>query len=183
MLRGMRRVALAPMAWLSACATFPPAPAAPAGPSVPALFAPFVGSFRGELRVFGARGRQTVPMTLVVEPVAGAADRVRFVLGYGDADRRDYQLVLDDAATGRCHVDERNGIVLASWLCDGELVSAFTVMGWTNVARYRVVPSGVEFALEALEAGRGEATGGSGEPVLSHGSLARQRALLLRGAD
>ncbi len=150
-------------------------------PTVVPLLAPFLGHYRGLLHIHGSSGSQTVPMGLEVDAVLDRPEQVQFVLVYGEgasAQRRDYLLGLDDAATGRCHIDERNGIVLAAWLVDNELVSAFSVQGQTNVVRYRVTAEGVEFALEALAAGEGEATG---EGVLSHVRVTRQRALLRRG--
>lgn len=150
-----------------------------ASPVAPVL-QPFVGHHRGELHIYGANGAQTVPMGLEVDPIADAPDRLRFVLVYGAgaaAQRRDYRLVLDDPATGRCHIDEQNGILLAAWLAADELVSAFTVQGQTNIVRYRATAQGIEFGLEALPVGEGETTG---HGVRSHARLVRQRALLHR---
>lgn len=165
----------------AACAAHPDATGAVAvAAPVAAVLQPFLGHHRGELNIYGASGMQTVPMGLEVDPVADAPDRLRFVLVYGDgpaAQRRDYRLVLDDAATGRCHIDEQNGIVLAAWLAADELVSAFTVQGQTNVVRYRATAQGIEFGLEALPVGAGETTG---HGVASHVRLVRQRALLRR---
>lgn len=153
--------------------------AAPVAPDVAPELAPFVGHHRGELRILGDRP-QTVPMELLVEPIPGQRSALRFVIGYGAGDRaqrRDYRLLFDEPSTGRCRVDEQNGIVLGGWLADGELVFAFTVDGHTTVVRYRAVDGGVDFALEALQADRGAATG---HGVTSHDGVVRQRARLRR---
>lgn len=152
---------------------------AASSPVAPAL-QPFLGHHCGELHIYGANGVQTVPMGLEIDPIVDVPDQLRFVLVYGEgpaAQRRDYRLGLDDAATGRCHIDEQNGIVLAAWLAADELVSAFTVQGQTNVVRYRATAQGIEFGLEALPVGEGESTG---HEVRSHVRLVRQRALLHR---
>jgi hypothetical protein len=136
-----------------------------------------VGQYAGLLRIYVRDGVREVPMTLVVSPVTGAADRYRFALGYGEDDRRDYQLVVDDPATGACRIDERNGIELAARWCGGELVSVFSSGGQTLVTRYRVVPAGIEFALEAFTLAEAQPTGGG---VTTQPQVAVQRALLVR---
>lgn len=177
------RCLLLPVLFCAAACAVPPetvGAVVATSPVAPAL-RPFLGHHRGELHIYGANGAPTVPMGLEVDPIADAPDQLRFVLVYGDgpaAQRRDYRLVLDDAATGRCHIDEQNGIVLAAWLAADELVSAFTVQGQTNIVRYRATAQGLEFGLEALPVGEGEPTG---HGVQSHVRLVRQRALLRRG--
>ncbi|MBL9079748.1 MAG: hypothetical protein JNL08_19760 [Planctomycetes bacterium] len=158
---------------------------------MPGAVAPFVGSHRGTLRMYGENGVREVPMGLDVEPVAGATDRLRWVLRYGEgasAQARDYLLLVDDAAAGRYRIDEQNGIVLPARLCDGELVSVFAVGGQVLVARYRAVAVGVEFALESFGVGSdgsdaatpttGAATGAAGVTPIAE--VAVQRALLHR---
>lgn len=185
----MRAAAAVPfvVCWVG-CASAPESPAGGfAGSAVPGAVAPFVGSHRGTLRMFGDHGVREVPMGLDVEPVAGAEGRLRWVLRYGEgatAQARDYLLLVDDAATGRYRIDEQNGIVLPARLCDGELVSVFAVGGQVLVARYRAVPAGLEFALESF----GVATDGSDPATATTGAagvtpiaeVAVQRALLRR---
>jgi hypothetical protein len=156
------------------CATSPPTGAAP--PRI----ADFVGSHRGTLHVHGPRGAQQVPMGLDVETIADVPDRLRWVLRYGEGDRaqvRDYRLCVDDAATGRCRIDEQNGIELAARFVGGELVSVFAVQGQTLCCRYRLVPGGVEFALESWSGDAGSPTGNG---VTSFGTVTVQRAALVR---
>ena len=116
-------------------------------------------------------------MRLVVEPVPGRPDELRWLLGYGDDDLRDYRLCIDDAGSGRCRIDERNGIELQATFRAGELVAVFVVGEQTIVSRYRLVPDGIEFSLEAFAAGDGQATG---QGVTTIRSVALQRALLRR---
>ncbi len=178
-MRGMSRVAvllcsLVPLLF-PACATGPTARPASGSGAVP--FADFVGSWRGTLVMHGGPVPQRVAMGLDVEPQAGDPSRYRFVLRYGGTDVRDYLLIVDDAATGDCRIDERNGIELRARLVPGELIAVFAVGGSTLVTRYRRVGDGVEFALESFEEERGVATG---HGVTTYAKVALQRALLLR---
>ena len=132
-------VALSSLAACAAAPSAPPAAAAedPAAAAVPAPFRPFLGRHRGTMRMQGAQGEQRVPMGLDVVPMAGEPLMLTWVLRYGEGERaqvRDYRLLVDDAATGRCRIDERNGIVLPARLFGDELVSIFVVPGQT-VAR------------------------------------------------
>ncbi len=162
----------AALSWFAACAAAPPAASAsgavdpavvdPAAAAVPAPFRPFLGRHRGTMRMLGARGEQRVPMGLDVQPVPGEPRMLTWVLRYGDGEAaqvRDYRLLVDDAATGRCRIDERNGIVLPARLFGDELVSIFVVPGQTLVVRYRAVPGGVDFVLEAFDPAKATATG------------------------
>ena len=147
---------------------------------LPAQLRDFVGEHRGDLHILGANGDQVVPMGLTVSLLPERRDAVQFVLSYGNGEavqRRDYLLVLDDAATGRCHIDEQNGIVLTARCCDGEIVCAFSVAGHTNVVRYRSTADGVAFALDSLQPTEGTTTGGG---VMSHPHVVVQRAQLMR---
>lgn len=162
--------------WLvlvAACAA-PPSPPAAAQAASPR---DFVGCFRGPLQLRGGSGAPSVTMQLLVEPLDGSADRLRWQLRYGEHDVRDYVLTIDDAATGRCTIDEQNGIALAGSFADGELVTVFEVGGQVLDCRYRLVGEGVEFALEAVDRGAGTATG---QGVTTFAKVAWQRALLRR---
>lgn len=141
------------------------------------VFAPFLGSFRGELRMFAGQGEQRVPMGLDVQPTEDPAVWT-WTLRYGSGEReqvRDYRLCLDDVTTGRCRVDERNGIELQGRVVDGELVTVFAVPGQSLVVRYRAVASGLEFALEAWNP---EQDGTTGSDVRTSGAVSSQRAML-----
>ena len=180
---------LAPWLWavlLAGCAAAPDAAGEPLPSVDPALqaaaakagvFAPFLGSFRGELRMHTAEGEQRVPMGLDVLPTDDPAVWT-WTLRYGSGEReqvRDYRLCLDDVASGRCRIDERNGIELQGRVVDGELVTVFAVPGQSLVVRYRAVASGIEFALEAWNP---EQDGTTGSDVRTSGTVSAQRAAL-----
>jgi hypothetical protein len=173
-------VALSSLAACAASPSAPPAAAAedPAVAAVPAPFRPFLGRHRGTMRMKGAQGEQRVPMGLDVQPVPGEPLMLTWVLRYGEGERaqvRDYRLLVDDAATGRCRIDERNGIVLPARLFGDELVSIFVVPGQTLVVRYRAVPGGVDFVLEAFDPDKATATGAD---VRGVAEFSRQQAEL-----
>lgn len=163
--------ALVALPWFAACSTAPTtgtptteaiAPPAADEANVPAPFRPFVGRHRGTMRMLGAQGEQQVSMGLDVLPVPGEPSMLTWVLRYGDGETaqvRDYRLLIDDAAAGRCRIDERNGIVLPARLFGDELVSIFVVPGQTLVVRYRAVPGGVDFVLEAFDPAKATAAG------------------------
>ena len=168
-----RCVSLACLLLSVACAV--PQPPAAAGPVADDL-AGFVGDYEGLLRIAGAPAERAVPMRLLVEPLPEGPGRYRWLLHYAGQPERDYRLLVDDAATGACRIDERNGIELAARFHAGELVAVFEVSGQTLVTRYRRVAAGVEFALEAFARADGVATG---HGVTTLPKVALQRALLV----
>lgn len=180
-MKGVARAVLSASAVVVGCAA-PGEVGVGDGAPVPAPLRPFVGSHRGVLRIQRGSSVQEVAMGLDVEPLPGEPGVLRWVLRYGEAPRedvRDYRLVVDDLAEGRLHIDEQNGISLASSLFAGELVSVFAVGGQTLVVRYRAVHDGVQFVLEAYASAAGVATGGD---VTTFGGVGRQAATLRRTA-
>ncbi len=162
---------------LAACATSPPASLAALDP--PGLPG-FGGSFRGTLRILGDAGQRTVAMGLDVLPVADAPGEFTWRLRYGEGGSeqvRDYRLQVVDAAAGRYAVDERNGVVLAMRRVDDELVTLFAVGDQLLSARYRAVPAGVAFALEACAPQGGTPTG---QGVRTFAEFGCQRGILAR---
>lgn len=154
----------------------PAAPVAPAG--VPPELVPFLGRHRGLLRMGAGAGESTVAMGLDVAVVPGEPGQLTWTMRYGDGERaqvRDYRLRFDAASPGRCRIDERNGIVLDAQLVFGELVSVFTVPEQVLIVRYRPVPGGIDFALEAWNPAAAVATGGG---VMTQGAVSSQRAAL-----
>lgn len=171
------RVAVVALA-LAACATSPPvaSPSAVDPPGLPG----FGGRFRGPMRMFGAAGERTVAMGLDVLPVADAPGEFTWRLHYGDgpaAQLRDYRLRVVDAAGGRYQIDEQNGIVLAARRVDDELVSLFAAGDQLLSVRYRAVPAGIAFALEACAPQGGTATG---QGVRTFAEFGCQRGILAR---
>ncbi|MBL8754992.1 MAG: hypothetical protein JNK15_16930 [Planctomycetes bacterium] len=174
----IRAPSLAAVVLLAACA----GPTAASAELAPPDLAPFLGSFRGTLRMFGDAVVREVPMELHVAPGSGSPGRWTFRLVYGDGAQgqvRDYELVLDDERRGRYRIDEKNGIVLAARLVAGELVSVFAADGPTLCVRYRAVPEGIEFALESFDPATAADTGMG---VRTFAEFALQRALLRRVA-
>lgn len=166
------------LALLAACASAPsPIVVAVDPPGLPG----FGGCFRGVLRMFdGAGAERTVAMGLDVLPAADAPGEFTWRLRYGDGEAaqvRDYRLQVVDAAAGRYAVDERNGIVLAVRRVDDELVSLFAAGDQLLAVRYRAVPAGIAFALEAFASSGGTPTG---QGVRTFAEFARQRAILAR---
>lgn len=179
----MKSFVVVALSSLAACAAAPSsAPTGvaddPSAAAVPAPFRPFLGRHRGTMVMRGAQGEQRVPMGLDVLPVPGEPAMLTWVLRYGDGEQsqvRDYRLLVDDAASGRCRIDERNGIVLPARLFGAELVSIFVVPGQTLVVRYRAVPGGVDFVLEAFDPAKAVDAGGD---VRGVATFSRQQAEL-----
>jgi hypothetical protein len=172
----VRRLLASLVALLAACAVAPsPAADAVDPPGLPG----FGGCFRGALRIVDRAGAErTVAMGLDVLPVADAPGEFTWRLRYGDgaaAQVRDYRLQVVDAATGRYAVDERNGIVLSIRRIDDELVSLFAAGDQLLAVRYRAVPAGIAFALEACALAGGEPTGQGVRTFVEFGC---QRAIL-----
>jgi hypothetical protein len=141
--------------------------------------APFLGTFRGVLRMFGDEAVREVPMGLDVLPMPGTPGVWTFRLHYGEGDAaqvRDYRLRLDDERRGWYRIDEQNGIVLAARRVGDELVSVFAVDGASLVSRYRALATGIEFSLESFDLTGAAATGNG---VRTATRFAVQRALLL----
>lgn len=162
---------------LAACATSPPAASSALDP--PGLPG-FGGCFRGTLRMFGDGGERTVAMGLDVLPVRDAPDEFTWQLRYGEgpaAQLRDYRLQVVDAAAGRYQIDEQNGIVLAARRVDDELVTLFAAGDQLLAVRYRAVPAGIAFALEACATQGGTPTG---QGVRTFAEFGRQRGILAR---
>lgn len=166
-------------ALFAACAVAPPS----AGTAAidPSGLPGFGGCFRGALRIIDRAGAErTVAMGLDVLPAADAPGEFTWRLRYGDGEAaqvRDYRLQVVDAAAGRYAVDERNGIVLAARRIDDELVSLFAAGDQLLAVRYRAVPAGIAFALEACAPAGGAPTG---QGVRTFAEFGCQRAILVR---
>jgi len=174
----VKALAAGSLALLAACAVAPaPAAVAVDPPGLPG----FGGCFRGTLRMFDRAGAErSVAMALDVLPVADAPGEFTWRLRYGDGEAaqvRDYRLQVSDAAAGRYAVDERNGIVLAARRVDDELVSLFAAGDQLLAVRYRAVPAGIAFALEACAPTAGTPTG---QGVRTFAEFGCQRAILVR---
>jgi hypothetical protein len=100
----------------------------------------FIGNWKGELEWFiNGKPTQKFAMQLIIQP-ADSAMIYTWQIIYGDKgkDNRPYLLKPVDTAKGRWIVDERDGIILDSYIHGSSLHGAFTVQGNTIVDNYTV---------------------------------------------
>lgn len=100
--------------------------------------AAFNGYWKGHLDwMVAGKPTQTIPMQLWVEP-ADTPGQFTWLILYGDqsTDSRPYLLKPVDPAKGHWVIDERNGILLDSYLLGNTLQGAFTVQNNTIIDRY-----------------------------------------------
>lgn len=109
--------------------------------------ASWAGNWAGTLEIFNAKGfAQSVPMLLEIQPIdTSTTGRYTFGLVYGsrDQDFRPYELVPVNPALGLWRVDEKNSIVMESYLCGPKLLCWFTVQGSRVLCTYEKTPGGV----------------------------------------
>lgn len=101
----------------------------------------FVGSWKGKLQwMVSGKPSQEFSMQLIILP-ADTAGQYSWQIIYGDngKDNRPYLLKPVDTAKGHWVVDERDGILLDSYVHGNALHGAFTVQGNTIVDNYKVV--------------------------------------------
>lgn len=101
----------------------------------------FLGHWKGKLQWMVA-GKPTKEFTMQLIVVsADTAGQYTWQIIYGDSatqDNRPYLLKPVDTATGHWVIDEKDGIVLDSYIHGNSLHGAFTVMGNTIVDNYTV---------------------------------------------
>jgi hypothetical protein len=111
-------------------------------PSLLALPASFTGAFDGTLKVYSADGKlaQEVPMRIEVEPgEPGGAQPFRLI--YGDpttASPRDYEMTPVAGSANHFVHDEKNGILLDTYLVGESLYSQFEISGVRIDSRFRL---------------------------------------------
>jgi hypothetical protein len=114
------------MAWASVLRSQP----VDMGPP-PAFPDSWAGTWTGTLEIFNGTGRtQTVQMQLEIHRIdTSRTGRYVFGLVYGskDMDWRPYELVPVDASKGLWRIDEKNSIVMESYLYGPKLLCWFTV--------------------------------------------------------
>lgn len=102
--------------------------------------AAFVGHWKGNMqwRMAGKADQQFL-MQLIIQP-ADTVGQYTWQIIYGDqgADNRPYLIKPVDTAKGHWIVDERDGILLDSYVFGNALTGAFTVQGNTIVDNYVV---------------------------------------------
>jgi hypothetical protein len=100
----------------------------------------FMGRWKGQMewRVAG-KPTQTFAMQLLIQP-ADSSNTYTWQIIYGDkgTDNRPYLLKPIDTAKGHWAIDERNGIVLDSYVHGDALHGMFTVQGNSILSNYRL---------------------------------------------
>ncbi|MEO7530868.1 MAG: hypothetical protein ABIS69_05635 [Sediminibacterium sp.] len=100
----------------------------------------FIGNWKGKLQwMVAGKPPQTFTMRLIIQP-ADSAGQYTWQIMYGDSsnDNRPYLLKPVDTAKGHWIIDERDGILLDSYVHGNSIHGAFTVQGNTIVDNYRV---------------------------------------------
>lgn len=106
----------------------------------------FIGNWKGTLQwMVAGKPTQTFTMQLRIQP-ADTAGQYTWQIIYGDDDKdnRPYILKPVDTAKGYWVVDERNGIVLGSYIFGNCLQGAFSVSENTIVDNYCVDGDGMQ---------------------------------------
>jgi hypothetical protein len=101
---------------------------------------PFIGNWKGQLQwMVAGKPAQTFTMQLKIQPT-DSLNQYTWQIIYGDdnKDNRPYILRPIDTSKGYWVVDERDGIVLDSYVHGNSIHGAFTVQGNTIVDNYRV---------------------------------------------
>ncbi len=100
----------------------------------------FLGNWKGRLQwMVAGKPAQTFSMQLKIQPT-DSTNQYTWQIIYGDdnKDNRPYILKPIDASKGHWVVDERDGIMLDSYVHGNSIHGAFTVQGNTIVDNYRV---------------------------------------------
>ncbi len=100
------------------------------------------GTWHGELSIFSERNIQKAPMWVEIEPIdTSSQGRWTFGLVYGskEKDWRPYELVPVDTAKGIWAVDEKNSIVMESYLRGPKFLCWFVVQGSRVLCTYELV--------------------------------------------
>jgi hypothetical protein len=102
--------------------------------------ASWAGDWSGTLQIYTAKGlAQSVPMTIEIHPIDTSTEgRYTFGLIYSskEQDWRPYELVPVSPEKGIWKVDEKNSIVMESYLYGPKLLCLFTVQGSRILCTY-----------------------------------------------
>lgn len=113
--------------------------AAPVSDSLP-FPASWSGQWEGELNIYAAKGLvQHIPMTLDIQPVDTSLEgRYTWGIIYGskDHDWRPYELVPVDTGKGVWKIDEKNTILMESYLIGPKFLCWFVVEGSRILCTY-----------------------------------------------
>ena len=154
--------------------------------------ASWTGSWSGTLHLFYSNGKtMSVAMTVEIGPIDTSKEgRYTFGLVYGSKaqDWRPYELVPVDPSKGVWQVDEKNSIVMESYLCGPKLLCWFVVQGSRILCTYEKT-SDTEMVFEVCS-GKETAVSTTGKTkqgeadipeVLTYPVTVFQRAVLKRG--
>lgn len=123
----------------------------------------WLGKWAGTLEIHNAKGlAQSVPMQLRILPT-DSTNRYTFTIVYGEdtiAGKRDYELVVLDEQKGLYAVDEKNTIVMESYMLGGKLYNRFEVMGNLLLATTEMIGENLVY----------EVISGSMEPLKTTGN-------------
>lgn len=147
------------------------------------------GIWKGELKIYNAEGlAQSVPMELHILPT-DSLHRYTWTIIYGAdkvAGKRDYELVILDAANGKYAIDEKNSIQIEGYFFEDKFFSRFEVMGSMLLSSQRLLGNQLIFEIIAGKTEPESVTGNSifeGDtipPVKSFPIGVMQRAILER---
>lgn len=123
----------------------------------------WIGKWAGTLEIYNAKGlAQSVPMQLHILPT-DSTNRYTQTIFYGEdtiAGKRDYELVVIDEQKGFYATDEKNTIIMESYMLGGKLYNRFEVMGNLLLATTELVNGNLIY----------EVISGSLEPVSTTGN-------------
>lgn len=93
----------------------------------------WAGNWKGDVTISSSRGKQSVPVSLTIEPLA--TSRWSWVLYYEapSQSQRRYELVQDETGW---KIDEKNGVVLPQQFIGDRLSSGFSVEGSILICYY-----------------------------------------------
>ena len=149
--------------------------------------ASFVGNWKGTL-TWNRPGKQPQEFTmrLNIQPVDSGRYTWQIVYGDNQQDNRPYLLQPVDTAKGHWQVDERNTIVLDSYVIGNVFSSVFSVSGSTIVSKYELTDNGLLVSFTTFATKAVTITGGTSAEVPavdSYKVLGLQQGLLKRVAN
>ncbi|MEM6965303.1 MAG: hypothetical protein AAF573_11090 [Bacteroidota bacterium] len=150
----------------------------------------WIGVWSGKLQIYSTKGlMQTVQMELEILPT-DQPDIFTWALTYGEdqmKERRSYELKTINAEEGIYVIDEKNSIILESYLYHNKLISRFEVQGNLLICTYEKrkdqlifeVMAGADQAINTT--GGKEMDGDTIPEVRSFSMSVSQRAILKKG--
>ena len=138
------------------------------------------GNWKGSAIISSARGSQSVPVSLTIEPLDGS--RWSWILYYNAPNQnpRRYELIQDDTGW---KIDEKNGVVLPQQIIGERLTSGFSVEGSLLVCYYWLEGEVLNMEIHTVALHQNKtATTETGEPtaVSTHSVGTFQKAKLYR---